>query len=263
MVPQQGLQFPGTTLQLGSPLTESVRLVQSRMNALGLGPLEENGMFDKATVLAVKTFQMRSVDPHGVPLNVDGKVGPLTWATMFGSASLPAPTVAPGSLTARVLEVASAEVGVQEEPPGSNRGKRVDQYIRRVGLDPAGNFAWCAAFVYFCFDEACTSLGRSNPVVKVAGVREHWRRARAQGVVTVEAKQAQENTSLVKPGLILMMGFPGGLGHTGLVESLRDGRLVTIEGNTNEGGSRNGVGVFRREMRKIADANLGFIDYLG
>lgn len=262
MVPQEGLQFPGTTLKIGSELTAAVRAVQGRLNSLGLGPLIENGTFDNKTALAVKTFQMRSVDPDGVPLSVDGKVGPLTWATMFGTASLPAPSAAPGSLAAKVLEVASAEVGVMEEPPGSNRGPRVDEYIRRVGLDPAGNFPWCAAFVYFCFDEACRGLGRPNPLLKIAGVQEHWRQAKKKGTAIIEAKRAQEDPSLVKPGLILMISFPGGLGHTGLVESLRDGRLVTIEGNTNEGGSRNGVGVFRREKRKIADVSLGYIDYI-
>jgi len=36
---------------------------------------------------------------------------------------------------------------------------------------------------------------------------------------------------------------------------------VTIEGNTNDGDGREGVGVFRREKRKIADINVGFLDY--
>ena len=39
--------------------------------------------------------------------------------------------------------------------------------------------------------------------------------------------------------------------------------LNTLEGNTNEGGSREGVGVFRRNGRKIVTINRGFIDYAG
>jgi hypothetical protein len=35
------------------------------------------------------------------------------------------------------------------------------------------------------------------------------------------------------------------------------GKLITIEGNTNDGGSREGVGVFLRESRKIAQINKG------
>jgi hypothetical protein len=54
-----------------------------------------------------------------------------------------------------------------------------------------------------------------------------------------------------------------GFGHTGLVERTSGGKLVTIEGNTNVGGSREGIGVFRRESRKTVDINRGFIDYAG
>ena len=39
-------------------------------------------------------------------------------------------------------------------------------------------------------------------------------------------------------GMIFTMDFGGGAGHTGLVESVDGGRLVTIEGNTNDDGSR-------------------------
>jgi len=72
-----------------------------------------------------------------------------------------------------------------------------------------------------------------------------------------------EDPSLALPGFIFIIdtGSPGGAGHTGLVEKVDGGMLVTIEGNTNEGGSREGIGVFRRSKRKILDINKGFIDY--
>jgi hypothetical protein len=42
---------------------------------------------------------------------------------------------------------------------------------------------------------------------------------------------------------------------------VENGRLVT-EGNTTQvTGSREGIGVFRRDVRKIASINRGFIDY--
>jgi hypothetical protein len=52
----------------------------------------------------------------------------------------------------------------------------------------------------------------------------------------------------------------GGFGHAGFVDSTYDGKLVTIEGNTNGGGSCEGIGVFRRTSRTIGSINLGFID---
>ena len=46
-----------------------------------------------------------------------------------------------------------------------------------------------------------------------------------------------------------------------MVVETNSGRMITIEGNTNDGGSRNGIGVFKRDARKINQINKGFIDY--
>jgi hypothetical protein len=61
--------------------------------------------------------------------------------------------------------------------------------------------------------------------------------------------------------MIFILATSGGAGHTGLVEAVEGQYLVTIEGNTNEGGSREGIGVFRRTSRKISQINRGFIAY--
>jgi hypothetical protein len=63
--------------------------------------------------------------------------------------------------------------------------------------------------------------------------------------------------------MIFVLDTGGGAGHTGLVVSIEGGRLITLEGNTNDGGSREGVGVFRCNGRKIVNINRGFIDYAG
>jgi hypothetical protein len=44
------------------------------------------------------------------------------------------------------------------------------------------------------------------------------------------------------------------VGHTGLIEKVSGDFAVTIEGNTNDGGSRDGDGVYRR--RRVLDALL-------
>lgn len=146
---------------------------------------------------------------------------------------------------------------------GSNRGPEVDEYVRRVGLSPAGAHPWCAAFVYWCFSEAATAAGSRNPLVKTAGVLDHWRKASDRGIPRVTGAAATSSPDLVQPGFIFIMDFGGGVGHTGLVEKVMNGHLVTIEGNTNDGGSREGIGVFRRTGRKLASINKGFLDYRG
>lgn len=93
---------------------------------------------------------------------------------------------------------------------------------------------------------------------KTAGVLNHWNNTSGKKITTA---QASANPALVKPGQIFILSSGGGFGHTGLVESVNGGFLVTIEGNTNEGGSREGIGVFRRNRRKIKDINRGFIHY--
>ncbi|MFI5324859.1 MAG: hypothetical protein ACHQ7H_01375 [Candidatus Rokuibacteriota bacterium] len=99
-------------------------------------------------------------------------------------------------------------------------------------------------------------MGKGNPVIRTAGVLEHWRRAQQQGVPRLAAADAVDDPSRIRPGMIFVLDSGGGAGHTG-------GRLITVEGNTNDDGSREGIGVFQRHGRKIAAINRGFIDYSG
>lgn len=255
-----GSPFPGRALSVGSPDSTSVLAVQQRLNSLGCGPIAADGVFGQETLDAVELFQTRSVDPFGTHLNVDGSVGPLTWAALFGSV-VPTVTTTATALLQKVITTSTGEIGVLEDPLGSNRGPRVDQYLRAAGLDPTeGHFAWCAAFVYWCFDQSSAALGSRNPVIKTAGVLDHWNRAGAAGVHRLANAECVAQPSLVLPGLIFILTTSNGNGHTGLVENVRGSILTTIEGNTNEGGSREGIGVFRRTTRRISDMR-GFIDY--
>ena len=142
-----------------------------------------------------------------------------------------------------------------EVPLGSNWGPKVKAYLNSVGIDfPV---AWCAAFTYWCFNEAAKAAGKANPCFKTGGVMMHWNKTAGKKIL---AADAVNNPGLVKPGQIFVMSFGGGLGHTGLVEAVNGGFITVIEGNTNDGGSREGIGVFRRS-RKIASVNKGFIEY--
>lgn len=257
------LAYPGHIVELGSTDSASVRAIQERLTQMGCGPLPVSGVFDAAVRDAVKLFQARFPDSDGHTLKVDGRVGPITWATLFGEESVAVVEEPPGPLLEEVLAFAATQVGVMEDPLGSNRGPQVDQYLRSVGCDPADNLAWCAAFVYFCFDQASQKLARKNPLVKTAGVLDHWTKAGQRKIPRVLQADAVHDPALVKPGFIFILSSGGGHGHTGLVVEVLPGKLVTIEGNTNDNGSREGIGVFRRDRRKIADISRGFIDYSG
>ena len=259
-----GLAYSGRIIKLGEASRRVVTAVQRRLGERGAPVPKVNGIFDASTRSAVKLFQARFPDRHGAPLVVDGKVGPLTWEALFGTSAVSAVARPLDALLASSLAAAVKEIGVLEEPPGSNRGARVDQYLRAAGLQPTeGHFAWCAAFVYWCFGEGARRLGRGNPLIRTAGVLDHWRRAGTAGIKRIAAAHATADPARVRPGMIFVMDSGGGAGHTGLVERVEGGWLVTVEGNTNDDGSREGVGVFRRTGRKINSINRGYIDYAG
>jgi hypothetical protein len=168
----------------------------------------------------------------------------------------------------QTLAIAASQVGQMEVPPLSNRGPQVDEYLRAVGIDPEHSSSdgrnWCMAFVYWSFRTASRTLGGPCPLPRSAGCLDHWNRAaRVPGARRIARAAAYADASLVKPGLVFILDLGAGHGHTGIVErAMEGGRLVTIEGNTNDDGSRTGVGVFRLQRRKLSDRSLkGFVDY--
>lgn len=135
------------------------------------------------------------------------------------------------------LEYAVSQIGKEEVPRGSNWGDDVKKYLKSVGINfPA---SWCMAFVYWCFEEWETVTGNINPLIKTGGVLAQWNQ--------IQAKYKHQKAEV---GDVFIMDYGKGLGHTGFVESIdSDGTLHTIEGNTNDSGSREGYEVCRRTRR--------------
>jgi peptidoglycan hydrolase-like protein with peptidoglycan-binding domain len=262
MAPTPILPFPGTVLKIGSTDSASVRVVQARLEQLGCGPTGADGQFDAATRDAVRLFQARFTDADDLPLRVDGEIGPITWAALFGGGPPPAATAPPNAFLDEVIRVAQSQIGKVEQPLGSNRGPEVDLYLQAAGLNPlAGSFPWCAAFLYWCCEKAAANLGRRNPATKTAAVLDLWNRADRPGARRISAAEVAVNPGLVKPGQFFLLKTSETAGHTGLIEAVAGGKLTTIEGNTNDGGGREGIGVFRRTKRKIGEMTLGFVEY--
>lgn len=147
----------------------------------------------------------------------------------------------------KVLATAVAETGVTEEPPGSNAGPRVEEYLAAVNLkkgDP-----WCAAFVAW---------------VGVHAVGDDaWMPPNVGGVATLGDWAKREGVRMLKPkvGDVFLLYFAKlrRFAHTGFVTEKPDaaGKWGTIEGNTSGGGSREGWGVFAR--RRAFGPNDRFI----
>jgi hypothetical protein len=145
-----------------------------------------------------------------------------------------------------LFSVAKSQIGLTELPIGSNWGKYVKKYLNSVGINfPA---SWCMAFVYWCVDEACKQLGRANPLIKTGGVLHQWNEINAK----YKAKTPQT-------GDIFIMSFGKGLGHTGFVERVDENFIYTIEGNSNDTGSREGIEVCRKQRPIKNKLIVGYI----
>ena len=149
-------------------------------------------------------------------------------------------------LSTLALKYARLELGKGEVPRGSNWGKDVQGYLNSVGINvPA---PWCMAFVYWVVEKASKELGQPNPLQKTGHVLTQWNASKKLRVVGTPER-----------GDIFIMDFGGGKGHTGFVAEIKGDRIMTIEGNSNGQGSREGVEVCGKPNGRPMRSILGYI----
>ena len=154
------------------------------------------------------------------------------------------PASMPLTLADCALSIARSQIGVAEHPKGSNWGP-VEKYLRSVNIGfPA---AWCMAFVYWCVDKASKELRVDNPLYRTGGVLAQWNASRIL------------RADRPKKGDIFIMEFGRGLGHAGFVDSVQGDRIQTIEGNSNDEGSREGYEVCRKPGGRPITSCKGFL----
>lgn len=152
------------------------------------------------------------------------------------------------TLQQKALDIAITQIGEEEKPRGSNWGEPVKTYLASVGI--AFPASWCMAFVYWVFREAAKAVGTKTPLLKTGGVLKAWQKAPAAVKITDP-----------QPGDIFIQDHGHGLGHTGIVERVEGEYVHTIEGNTNDTGSREGYEVCRRVRKK--SSIIGYLRYTG
>jgi hypothetical protein len=126
---------------------------------------------------------------------------------------------------------------------GLNTGTQVDAWIKFCGLEPPQ--PWCAAAVCSWMDEAkkASKLNIDLPATASAQGLKDWFSSHKMH------KCLEGPDILPKAGDVGFIYFPTlqRIGHTFIIYYVTGPDTVaTIEGNSNEAGGRDGIGVFQR-----------------
>ena len=134
----------------------------------------------------------------------------------------------------RLVALAKMYIGVHEI--GENGGPEVELFQRAVDGKASGE-PWCCAFVQFLLKRAEEEFHLKSDLFRSESVWETWQKS----PVTMRI-QAPE------PGDLMAWNIPGTeRGHIGVYRRKLLGNLCeTVEGNTNEAGSREGDGVYSK-----------------
>lgn len=148
-------------------------------------------------------------------------------------------------LAESVASIAESQIGVRETK--TNGGPQITEYQKATWLPP-GAWAWCAAFVCWVVREAIKGRSVTFPRPETAGAWdfENWCRG-----VDYSVLLKKPHNGSIQRGDIVVFTFS----HIGIALGSPDseGWVNTCEGNTNEDGSREGDGVYkkRRHVSKI------------
>ncbi len=131
-----------------------------------------------------------------------------------------------------ILQVAESQLGAREAT-GKNDGVAVESYLHYTGNNNGD--PWCASFVSWVYGKA----GYETP-------RTAW----SPGLFPVSKR-----VSVPQPADVFGIYFASlkRIAHCGIVKTQRGSWIITIEGNTNTAGSREGDGVYTkyRHIRTI------------
>ena len=183
-----------------------------------------------------------------VGVSADGADGPVTWNAILSELSTKKDNMNGKDVPQKMVLLAREEIGVSEVD-GSNCGPRVDEYKAATWLDPDKGWPWCAAFICWLVREAIDGEDIKFKRPRTAGAWDFENWAKQQVANGIDLRKPTNGN--IKAGDIVVFTFS----HIGLAVKDIDssGYVVTIEGNTNGAGSREGGSVLekKRHVSKI------------
>ncbi len=141
-------------------------------------------------------------------------------------------------LSESAVTVACDEDGTLATKGSRTWGQRIGVYLASVGLKQPNDY--CAAFVYWSFEQAAKQLHCANPLPKTGSVPSLYRFGKSHGLLTKNPERGD-------------IYIAGDKSHTGIVEITpkQASKCHTIEGNTWTGDHEWGV---HRRTRDLSDA---------
>ena len=153
-----------------------------------------------------------------------------TAGAAMSASSTGMPVAATGALPATnggasLLAAAQREVGVAEQPPGSNDSPRIAAYRRATAGSGVG--PWCAYFTSWAAREAGMPLGNNGQGFGSVDALYSWAQSAGRAVPNGPGV-------VPRPGDLIVWDE-----HIGIVEGVQpDGSIATIEGNSSDRVSR-------------------------
>jgi hypothetical protein len=161
------------------------------------------------TVLAIARFGNRVIGPQKAEAD---------HLKSYAAVSCPATgLVSRSALRQQIVDIALNEIGVKEAT-GNNDGQRVEEYLAYTGLGKG--YAWCAAFVSWCYGQAGLSVPRNA-----------WSPALFRNSRRYAAGQLRQE--IIRPADLFGIYSQGlsRINHVGIVRKLEDKYILTVEGN--------------------------------
>lgn len=214
-----------------------VRRCQEWLSLHGFG-LKVDGRFGAATRFAVKEFQRKC------NLSATGTVNRTTFDELVAPLSRSMEQSGRGgSLRSKILYYSRRHL--REKPReigGQNSGPWVRFYMNG---EEGPDWPWCAGFVSCIVEQACEELEVNLPITPSVSCDYLAATAKENGRFIPGSDSSALST--VRPGdVFLSRRTRTDWNHVGIVVRIGEAVMLTIEGNTNDSGDREGYEVCQR-----------------
>lgn len=147
-----------------------------------------------------------------------------------------APAAPAGSRGQQIAQLATAELGVAEQPPGSNDAPRIAEY-RTATAGAAAGQPWCAYFTSWVAAKAGVPIGPDGQGLGYVPTVKQWAEQSGRWI------PAGAGSPQVGDLVVFDRGGDGVLDHIGVVTGASpDGSIQTVEGNSSNAVSARSYG---------------------